>query len=125
MWRKIAVRHGAMKETVKEVRKLKKKTPPRLCTGRCKVDRLLNTTMSNSGKIIIQYKDPVPMEHKNRYRYMVSRNAGATPDVEIMVHGGEKNRETFEELIMAMRRLRYHQRNNGSAAVEYRISITE
>lgn len=88
-------------------------------------ERLLNTRMGNSGKISIQYEDPGQMEYKKRYRYIASRNAGATPDVEITVHGGEKNRETFDALIMAMRRLRYHQRNNGSAAVEYRITITE
>ena len=86
---------------------------------------MLNTRMSNSDKIIIQYKDPAPMEHKNRYRYMVSRNAGTTPDVEIKVHGREKNRETFEALVMAMRKLRHRQRSNGGAAVEYRITITE
>ena len=62
------------------------------------------------------------MAHKKRY--MVSRNAGTTPDVEITVHGGEKNRETFEALVMAMRKLRHRQREDGSAVVEYRITIT-
>lgn len=98
---------------------------PRGGSALATAERLLNTRMGNSGKIIIQYEDPAPMEHQNRCRYMVSRNAGETPDVEITVHGGEKNRETFDALIMAMRKWRYRQRNNGSEVAEYRVRLLD
>ena len=57
-------------------------------------------------------------------RCFQTRKAGTEPTVEIDIHGGEKQRELFEQLHEDIRKIHRRQRMNGSG-LEYRVRLLD
>lgn len=93
------------------------KTSPCVQTERCNLDRLVNGRLHRNGDAVIQ------VQYRTT-KCVQSRNAGMNPTVEIDIHGGEKQRELFEQLHEAIRKIHRRQRMNGSG-LEYRVRLLD